>query len=117
MRNVKHQMTNRNLVRSLQRLPLLPLFHQRQLDKTCLTRSVVDTLRSRSIIRRLGPKDIRYEGLRIAIVEWEPTRLALHHDSVPRQKNMIRRGQRKAIEQRLLGRDGFCRFQTLSIAT
>ena len=48
-------------------------FHQRQLDKARLAGRVIDALRGLAVIARLGPEDVGNKGLRIAIVEREPT--------------------------------------------
>ena len=50
----------------------LPLPHDRQFHKARFIRRVINALRRFFEIRRLGPKDIRHECLRIAIVEREP---------------------------------------------
>src|SRR5437763_16657607 len=73
---------------------------ERQLDETALLRGVIDTLRRLAVIARFGPEDIRDERLRITVVKREPARLDLHHDSVPRPKNMIGRRQGETVQQR-----------------
>jgi len=79
--------------------------HQRQFNETRLPRSVVDPLYRFAVIPRLGPKDIRHKRLRISIVEREPARLHLNHHAVTREKDVVRRGQREAVQQRLVGFD------------
>src|SRR5256886_16502985 len=75
---------------------------QRQFDKARLARTVVNTLYRLPEISRLGPEDIGYERLWIAVVKRKPTGLNLHHDSMSRQKNVICGRQGEAIEQRFI---------------
>ena len=79
---------------------------QRQFDEARLPGRVVNPLYGFSVILRLGPEDVGDEGLRIAVVQGEPTRLDLHHDPVARQEDMVRRGQGEAVQQRCVGRNG-----------
>src|SRR5947208_4317858 len=79
--------------------------HQGQFDEACLAGGVIDALRGPAIILRVGPEDAGDESLRIAVVEREPARLDLHHHAVAWQEHVVRRGQREAIEQRLISRD------------
>ena len=79
--------------------------HHRQLDEARLAGRVIDPLRRLAVVRRLRAEDVRHEGLRIAIVEREPARLHLHHDAVARQEDVVRRRQREAVRQRLVGGD------------
>src|SRR5262245_41178902 len=77
---------------------------------------MIDPLRRLAEITRLGPEDVGHEGLRIAVVKREPARLNLRHDTVTWQEDVIRRGQREAIEQWLVGFDRFGRLQALAVA-
>jgi hypothetical protein len=89
---------------------------QRQLNITLLTWSVVNPLHRFLVIGGLGPKDVRYKCLRIAIVEREPARLYLHHDAVTGEEDVVCRRQSELIKQRLIGRDRFGVGQALAIA-
>ena len=48
------------------------------------------------VVGWLRPENVRHERLRISIVQREPARLDLHHDSVPGQKHVVRRRQRES---------------------
>src|SRR5436190_19824708 len=93
---------------------------QRQFDEArqvvIIAGCVIDPLRRLSIIPGFGPEDVWYEGLGIAVVEREPARLDLYHNPVTRQKDMVRRGQGKSVEQGLVSRDGLGRLKALAIA-
>src|SRR5207249_532531 len=93
-----------------------PRHYHRQLHEACLTRRVVDTLRSFAVIPGFCPENVGHESLRIAIIQREPTGLNLYHDAVSGEENVVRRGQIEAIEQRLVGSEGFCCLQALAIA-
>src|SRR5712692_1438203 len=73
---------------------------ERQLDEAALLDGVIDPLRRLAVIARFGPEDIRDKRLRITVVQREPARLDLHHDSVPRPKNMIGRRQGETVKER-----------------
>src|ERR1044072_2161508 len=90
--------------------------HERQLDEARLTGRVIDALRGLPVIARLGPEDVRDEGLRVSVVEREPTRLYLHHDAVPRQEDVVRRREREAVEQGLARLDWLRRLKALAVA-
>src|ERR1700730_12693459 len=105
----------RNLCNLWSSSSLVPHCHQWQLNKTLLSRRVINPLRCLSIISGLGPKDVWHKGLRITIVEREPTRLDLHHDPVARQEHMIRCRQSPTIEERFISGDGFGCLETLAI--
>src|SRR5437660_1879813 len=90
---------------------------QRQFDKAFLPWRVVDALHSLSEIRRFCPENRGHEGLGVAVVQRKPARLYLDHDPVAWQKNMIRRWQSEAVEQRLVGHDGLRCLQAFAIAT
>src|SRR5437899_12440648 len=92
----------------------LRIRHQRQFEEACLAGGVIDTLRSLAIILGICPEDAGDESLRIAVVEREPARLDLHHHAVAWQEHVVRRGQREAIEQRLISRDRLGRLQALA---
>jgi hypothetical protein len=47
---------------------LLRRLHHRQFDEAGMVRRVIDALRGFLIIRRLGPENIRHEGLRVSVV-------------------------------------------------
>src|SRR5207248_7667950 len=87
----------------------------RQLDETALLRGVIDPLRRLAVIARFGPEDIRDKRLRITVVQREPARLDLHHDSVPRPKNMIGRRQRETVQQRRVRRNRLRPGEALAI--
>src|SRR5438876_6840676 len=89
----------------------LPRRDQRQLNKTCFAGQMINPLCSFLKISRLRPKDVLHKRLRVAIIERKPTRLNLDHDSMPRQKDMVRSWQGPAIKQRLVRRDRFGSFQ------
>src|SRR5277367_4906385 len=72
-----------------------------KIDKTCLPGKMVDLLLGLAIVTRLCPENVRDEGLRIAVVQWEPARLHLHHDAMAGQKDMVRRRQIEAVKKRL----------------
>src|SRR5260370_32176464 len=73
---------------------------ERQLDEAELLGGVIDPLRRLAVIARFGPEDIRDKRLRIPVVKREPARLDLHHDAVPRPKNMISRRQGETVKER-----------------
>ena len=56
--------------------------NQGQLDESGLARGVVDPLSGFAKVGGLGPEDVGDEGLRIAVVEREPSGLDLYHDAV-----------------------------------
>ena len=56
---------------------------------------VIDALRGFLKVAGLGPEDIGDEGLRVAVVEREPARLDLHHDSWPGRKTWFAVGRAK----------------------
>jgi hypothetical protein len=86
-----------------------------QFNETCAARRVVDTLDCLPVIPRFCPKDAGHEGLRIAVVEGEPARLNLHHDPVPVQEDVVRRGKGEAIAQRFVGGYGLGRLEALAV--
>src|SRR5277367_639345 len=79
--------------------------HDRQLDKARLARRVVNALRALAVVLRLRVEDVRHEGLWIAVVQWKPGGLHLHHEAVSGQEYVIRRRQREAIGERNVGFD------------
>src|SRR5690349_10343176 len=85
---------------------------QWQLDESGLAGRMVDALGGFAIVGGLGPENVGDEGLRIAVVEWKPARLNLHHNAVAGQEDVIRRGKREAIEQRLVRGKCFRCFKT-----
>src|SRR6185437_116154 len=87
----------------------------RQLHEARVSRLVEHALLRFSVVAGLGPEDVGHEGLRIPVIEREPARLDLDHDAVPRQKDMVRGGQIELVEQRLVGRNRFGRFEALAI--
>src|SRR5687767_6008368 len=54
----------------------------RQLDEAGGARRMVDTVRGACEILRFRVGDVGDEALRIAVVEWKPTALDLHHHPV-----------------------------------
>src|ERR1700731_1996180 len=89
----------------------------RQLDEAQLPRPVIHPLDRLLVIPRLRPKYVRHEGLRIPVVEGKPTRLYLHHNSMPWQKYVVGVRQGEPVQQ------GYPRFnclrglETLAIAS
>src|SRR2546423_13820364 len=90
--------------------------HHRQLHEACLTRRVVDTLRSFAVIPGFCPENVGHESLRIAIIQREPTGLNLYHDAVSGEENVVRCGQVETVDQRFVGRQRFRSLQALTIA-
>src|SRR5262245_27545910 len=78
---------------------------ERQLDEAALLGGVIDSLRRLAVIARFGRKDTRDKRLRVPVVKREPARLDLHHDSVPRPKNMIGRRQGETVLERRVWRN------------
>src|SRR5438445_467852 len=66
--------------------------HHRQLHEACLTRRVVDTLRSFAVIPGFCPENVGHESLWIAIIHREPTGLNVYYDAGFWSENVIRRG-------------------------
>src|ERR1035441_5058503 len=58
------------------------------------------------IVLRLGQKDVGDVGLRVSVVEREPTGLNLHHDPMARQEYVVGGRKDKAIPLGLAGRNG-----------
>src|ERR1700722_1390746 len=87
-----------------------------QIDKTGRTAYMVDALNCLYVVLWFGKKDIRYESLRISIIEWKPAGLNLHHYPVPRQKYVIHRRQDELVRQRRIGSDRLRRLETLPIS-
>src|SRR5437773_3625301 len=56
--------------------------HHRQLHEACLTRRVVDTLRSFAVIPGFCPENVVHESLRIAIIQRVATGLNLNNYTV-----------------------------------
>ncbi len=77
---------------------------------------MVDALGGFAIVGGLGPENVGDERLRIAVVKREPARLDLHHDAVAGQEDVIRGGQREAIEKRLVWHECFGSFKTFAVA-
>src|ERR1700674_3080252 len=88
----------------------------RQLNESCLDWCMVDALDGFAKVARLGPKDVGNESLRIAVVQREPGRLDLDHDAVAGEEDVVCRGKREAVKERLVRRDGLGHFKTLAIA-
>src|SRR5438105_15638462 len=78
--------------------------HHRQLHEACLTRRVVDTLRSFAVIPGFCQENVGHESLRIAIIPREATGLNLHHDPVAGEENVDRCGQVETSDQRCVAR-------------
>src|SRR5208282_5172601 len=96
--------------------PFLLLFDDGQLNKTLLARSMKHALYRLAIILRLGPENARHERLWVPVVERKPARLDLHHDPVPRQKDVVGIRQSKAVEQRLVAGNRLGALQAFAIA-
>ena len=61
----------------------------------------------------LGEHDVRYEGLRVAIVEREPGGLDLHHDAVAGEERVAHVRQTQTVRQDLSSLDRL-RFRKVS---
>src|SRR5277367_4273823 len=96
-------------------LSMLGCRDQGKLDESGLGGRVVDALRGFAIVGGLGPENIGDEGLRIAVVEREPTGLDLYHDAVTRQEDVIGIGKIEAVKERLVGGDGLGSFEAFAI--
>src|SRR5581483_4374805 len=92
-------------------------FPQWHLHESLLARRVIHPLRRLLVALWLRPKDIRHEGLWIAVVKREPARMDLNHDPVSWQENVVRSRQSEPIEQRLVWRNRFRTLQRLAIAS
>src|SRR5207244_5687622 len=90
--------------------------HHRQLHEACLTRRVVDTLRSFAVIPGFCAENGGHESLRIAIIQREPTGLDLYHDAVCGEANVVRCEQVETVEERLVGRERLRSLEALAIA-
>src|SRR5437879_12357831 len=75
--------------------------HHRQLHEACLTRRVVDTLRSFAVIPGFCPENVGIESLRIAIIHREQYGLNLYHDSEFGEEYMSRCGQDATVVQKI----------------
>src|SRR5436309_16026624 len=73
--------------------------HHRQLHEACLTRRVVDTLRSFAVIPGLCRENVVHESLRIAVMPRRSTGLSLHHDPATGEDTLVRCGQLDAVDQ------------------
>src|SRR5262249_30173776 len=78
----------------------IPLWNHRQPHSARLLSRAKDGLRRFLIIRRFRVKNIRNVSLRVAIVQWKPARLDLHHDPVARQEHMIDSREHEAVALR-----------------
>src|SRR3984885_8418772 len=65
------------------------LFCNRQVDIARRIGFMKHALRGFHIVGRFGEENIGHEGLGVAVVEREPTRLHLHHDPVTGQEYMV----------------------------
>src|SRR3954452_15309257 len=88
-----------------------------KLDEAGFAGAVVDLLLCLAIVLRFCPENIRDEGLRIAVIEWEPARLHLHHNAVPGQKDVISGWQVEPVQQRLARSNRLRGLEALAIPT
>src|SRR5438132_5125650 len=65
--------------------------HDWKRDMRRILRRAIDAVRGRSEIGSLCLKDVRHEGLRIAIDEREPRALHLHHQTMSFEKRVVLR--------------------------
>ena len=72
----------------------------RQFDEAGLLRRVIHALHGLAIVGRLGPEDVRDERLRVAVVQRETSSIGPAPSPMARQKDVVRRGQREAVQQR-----------------
>ena len=77
---------------------------------------MINSLRCLPVVTGLGPEDVGDERLRIAVIEREPARLDLHHDSMAGQEHMVRVRQHELVGQRLIGLYGAGGFEALAVA-
>ena len=77
---------------------------------------MVNPLHRLAVVSRLRPENAADEGLWIAIVQRKPTGLDLQHDPVTREEDVVRRGQREAVQEGLMRRDRFGCLEALAIA-
>src|SRR5215471_17466331 len=89
--------------------------HNRKFDEARLPGRTIDALRRLLVVGRGRAKDARYERLRLAIVEREPTRLHLHHDAMTRQENVVRRRRRETVRRVTIRHDGLRTLVALAI--
>src|SRR5277367_2869112 len=78
-----------------------------EIDEGGVAGSVIDALRGFYVVGGLGVKNVGDEGLRVAVVEREERGLHLNHDAMAGEEDVVHGGQAEAIEQRLIGHDGF----------
>src|SRR5438045_2153085 len=79
-----------------------PLLHHPYHHPRFLVTLVVDALRRLAEVLRLGGVNVG-EGLRVAVGEWEPGTLHLHHDLVPGPEGVAGVRQREPHRRRLAG--------------
>src|SRR5580698_6841412 len=77
---------------------------------------MINPLYGFSEICRLGPENICYERLRIAVIERKPARLDLHHDPVARKEYVVCRREGEVIQEGRTGRNRFGNLQALAIS-
>ena len=76
-----------------------------------------DALHSLLKVPWLGMENTGYKSLRVSIVQWEPARLDLDHETMSRSKHVVRSRKGKAICKRFIGCNCFWRFQTFTVAS
>src|SRR5262245_25256654 len=84
--------------------------NHRQVDITRLTGSVVNALRRLHVVTGFREEDVRYERLRITVVQRKERRLHLNHDPVSGFEDVVGRRQREGKRQRLVWREGLRTF-------
>src|ERR1700719_2986109 len=88
----------------------------RQFYKAELCGRVIHTLGGFAVVVGLGPENVGDEGLRVAVVEREPTGLDLDHKFVAREEDVVCGGKRESVEERSVARGGFWIFETFAVA-
>src|SRR5882724_13652987 len=91
------------------------VLHDRQRDVGSFLGGVIHALCGLAVILGLGEQDVGHKGLRVTVVQWEPTRLHLHHQAVPRQENVIVRRELEFVGERRVGLDGLGRDEAFPI--
>src|ERR1700730_10947864 len=76
---------------------------------------MVDALGGFTIVAGFSQEDVGDEGLRVAVVEREPTGLDLDHDAMTGKENVVRVWQREMILQRRVGGDRFWIFEAFAV--
>src|SRR5437899_1065371 len=88
--------------------------HDWKRDVRRILRRAIDPMRSRSEIGSLCLKDVRHEGLRIAIDKREPCALHLHHHAVSFEKRVVLRVETPRVLSDRVRHDGLGFLEALS---